>query len=290
MSKVFYHAADFDGIASAAILRWVPGSLAQRVDGAEFVAINYGDRFPWEKIESGEAVTMVDFSLQPFSEMMRLDQRADLFWIDHHGTAIEAAIRAKAAIYGLQREGYGGCELTWECCFPGAPLRRPIYLLGRYDVWDHKDPDTLPFQYGLRSKGWAMDPCAVDWKSLLLVDSVTSDIIASGRNILAYVTSQNAIAAKGLCFSHILPIPGSPNGLACIAANVGHVSSKFFESVWNDEYDAMLTFVFRTGQWHCSLYAIDPEIDVGEIAAQFGGGGHRGAAGFQTQTLAELGL
>ena len=33
------------------------------------------------------------------------------------------------------------------------------------------------------------------------------------------------------------------------------------------------------GVWKCSLRAKDKEIDVGEIAQRFGGGGHRGAAG-----------
>jgi nanoRNase/pAp phosphatase (c-di-AMP/oligoRNAs hydrolase) len=48
----------------------------------------------------------------------------------------------------------------------------------------------------------------------------------------------------------------------------------------------MVTFVRRVDKlWNVSLYSTKPEIDCGEIAKSFGGGGHKGAAGFQGKEL-----
>ena len=47
----------------------------------------------------------------------------------------------------------------------------------------------------------------------------------------------------------------------------------------------MLTFGWRKGQWAVSLYSSNADIDVSKIAKAKGGGGHKGAAGFQCKTL-----
>lgn len=53
-----------------------------------------------------------------------------------------------------------------------------------------------------------------------------------------------------------------------------------------EPYDLMITFVRRKDKlWNVSLYSTKPEIDCGEIAKSFGGGGHKGAAGFQVKEL-----
>ena len=59
-----------------------------------------------------------------------------------------------------------------------------------------------------------------------------------------------------------------------------------FSSIWNPEkYDAMLTFGYRKGQWTVSLYSDRDDVDVSVIAKNRGGGGHKGASGFQCKEL-----
>jgi nanoRNase/pAp phosphatase (c-di-AMP/oligoRNAs hydrolase) len=63
-------------------------------------------------------------------------------------------------------------------------------------------------------------------------------------------------------------------------------NSQTFDSVWDPEkYDAMLTFGWRRGQWTVSLYSVKQDVDVSEVAVKHGGGGHKGAAGFQCTEL-----
>jgi len=80
--KCFYHSADLDGHCSGAIVKHFNPEC-------EMFPINYGQTFPWEKIQEDEWIYMVDFSLQPFEDMVKLNQSCNLVWIDHHATAIE---------------------------------------------------------------------------------------------------------------------------------------------------------------------------------------------------------
>jgi hypothetical protein len=53
-----------------------------------------------------------------------------------------------------------------------------------------------------------------------------------------------------------------------------------------EPYDIMITFCRSPDKmWNVSLYSTKPEIDCGAIAKSFGGGGHRGASGFQCKEL-----
>lgn len=95
-----------------------------------------------------------------------------------------------------------------------------------------------------------------------------------------------------------------------IAVNLGHTNSKVFDSVWRkpctycvgmggkedcpkcrdtyfiEPYDLMITFCRRKDKlWNVSLYSTKPDIDCGAIAKSFGGGGHKGAAGFRCKDL-----
>jgi oligoribonuclease NrnB/cAMP/cGMP phosphodiesterase (DHH superfamily) len=46
-------------------------------------------------IGSQETVFMVDFSIQPFDIMLKLNNACKLIWIDHHNSAIEESMKTK---------------------------------------------------------------------------------------------------------------------------------------------------------------------------------------------------
>lgn len=274
--KCFYHKADLDGQCSGAIVKL-------KYPECEMFGIDYGDDFPWDKIQPDETVYMVDFSLQPFDQMVKLNVLANLIWIDHHKTAIEEWEKSDSSeIKGLQFEGEAGCELTWEYLHPHKKMPKAVELLGRYDVWDHRDPEVLPFQYGMRLQDWQPVNKYALWKWGILFRSITfvTSILREGNIIYRYKKQQNKTYAKACSFETDI------DGLKVIAANAQLVNSKLFDSVWDDtRHDAMLTFGWRKGRWSVSLYTSKPGIDVGAIAKARGGGGHAGAAGFQCSEL-----
>lgn len=61
------------------------------------------------------------------------------------------------------------------------------------------------------------------------------------------------------------------------------VSSDDFASINTDEYDLLIGFSFDGYRWSYSLRS--EKVDCSQIAKKFGGGGHRGAAGFSTTIL-----
>ena len=103
--KCFYHSADLDGHCSGAIIK-------RKYPECEMIGINYGQDFPWRSIEAKDQVFMVDFSLQPFTDMIRLQGMCNLTWVDHHQTAISDARKHNFTPDGRLAIGMAGCELT----------------------------------------------------------------------------------------------------------------------------------------------------------------------------------
>jgi len=276
--RCFYHSADLDGKCSAAIvLRAHPDAILH--------PINYGDPFPWDAIDKSDLVYMVDFALQPWSNMERLARLANLVWIDHHETAIQAFRQqtqrdgGSRLVGGATKVGDGACLLTWEHLFPDEDVPEAVRLISRWDVWDHDDDRVVHFQYGMQ--GMNNNPDARSWVHLLDDEGMlVREAIDRGRIVYQFEQQQNAQRIKALRFDTDL------SGMRCLAANVGLVSSKLFDSVWDpQQYDAMLTFHHRKGCWNVSLYSDKPSVHCGEVAKQYGGGGHKGAAGFQADAL-----
>lgn len=275
----YYHSADLDGKCSAAlILRKIPSALLCGVD--------YGRALPSEdEISDTDTVYMVDFSLQPFDRMLELNNKCNLIWIDHHKTAIEDHTTAGSPIKGLQRIGIGACALVHEYLFPGAELPYAVRLLAEYDVWNIADPNVFKFQHGMRLQ--LTEPHDTVWNTLFDRDKSTlhTMIIEDGARIIMYQRMEDKKTASSLCFPTVL------DGIPILAANRTHTNSEFFSTVdKRGHYKAVCLFGWyaATGKWKVSLYNMTPDvndIDLGAIAKKYGGGGHKGAAGFTCDVL-----
>ncbi len=76
------------------------------------------------------------------------------------------------------------------------------------------------------------------------------------------------------------------DGLRVLAVNKGLTNSTVFDSGYDPEkHDAMLSFCWYRDKWKVSLYAEKPDVDVSAICKAHGGGGHKGASGFQCDVL-----
>ena len=276
--KCFYHRADLDGQCSGAIVK-------SRFPHCEMIGIQYGDAFPWDRIEPDETVVMTDFSLS-MDEMERLSGACVLVWIDHHKSAIETA-RAKCFLAsGAQvlETGLAACELTWRWCFDTEPCQA-VFWLGRYDVWDHHNhPGALAFQYGMRNLQDTSPDNQSLWQGLFHDDVVSCGLVEriaqEGRGLLTYETRQNAKYAASCAFEVDL------DGRRAIAINKGLTNSLLFKEVYDpDRHDCMVSFVRRAKGWTVSVYSDKPAVDASAICSARGGGGHHGAAGFQCDVL-----
>ena len=55
-----------------------------------------------------------------------------------------------------------------------------------------------------------------------------------------------------------------------------------------EAYDGAACFHYANGKWNWSLYNNNGLVDCSVIAKQFGGGGHKGAAGFVLEDINEF--
>lgn len=282
MAVCIYHGVDLDGYCSGAIWR-----EAQAGHPQEMVGLNYGQAVPWELLKGAE-VALLDFCLQPFGDFVRLLQVAcSVTWIDHHKSAIMAWKKSElpsgcCPLTTSLDTTKAACELTWEFYRPESPTPRSVFLLGDYDAWRHSDEDTMRYQMGLRL--YDMDPASesamVLWRMVFDTtnyDTFYGDILSQGDTILSYQKQQNEKAAKANWF------PVSFEGKCWMAVNQGGINSTFWDAIWGEGFDGKLGFVRSKDHWTVSLYS--ETVDCSEIARRHGGGGHRGAAGFQCQEL-----
>lgn len=271
--KCFYHSVDLDGKCSAAIIK----DMYQQ---CELFPINYGQPFPIKKIKQREEVYIVDFTLQPFEQMIELEKYANLIWIDHHSSSIEESIsRNFQHIKGIRDSRLAACELVWNYIHK-SPIPPCINLLGRYDVWDLTNRDVLPFQYGMRTIN--SEPTSDIWKQVFnSSDEFIYGMISKGRVVLDYLKIDDEEYLHSFCSEIIF------EDYKCLCVNKGKTSSQLFESKWNeDTYDIMMTFCRLPSKlWTISMYTTKKHINVGRIAKKYRGGGHTQAAGFQCEDL-----
>jgi len=284
MIRVFYHSADFDGLCSGAILK-------QEHPEAIMYPIDYGQVFPWEEIKEDDTVYMVDFSLQPIDDMIKLNSMCNFIWIDHHDRTIKTAEEAGLVTKGLLDTKFSGCENTWKFLYRGViSIPMAVYLLGRYDVWDHSDSRVLPFQFGMRTQdpSW-LKPGSEHWNMLLTNDIRSKGIIAvllnNGESAREYHKATMATMMNSTSFVF------EWKNYRVLAVNNFRMSSNDYLSVFDPlKHDMMMSFSYRAeGYWTFSIRSPDDgDLDVSLLAKEMGGGGHFHAAGFHVKKLEEV--
>lgn len=107
---------------------------------------------------------------------------------------------------------------------------------------------------------------------------------ADGREYIFYPGPQFKVTPNGGC--ERVPDNVMPS-YRCICLNTPLNSSQSFDGVYDPEkHDIMVAFTMvSSGRWRVSLYSDKSTINCGDIAKVFGGGGHKGAAGFLCNTL-----
>lgn len=282
--KVFYHSRDFDGICSAAILYHKYPSEEFR--DAEYIGIDYGDLFPWDKITVNDSIVMMDYSL-PFHDMLKLREKVQRFcWIDHHRSAIDEMSTDPVLMNnlgGIRDTNFAGCELTWKFFSGTECMPEVVHMLGRYDVWKF-DERAKHFQLGMRCLPDSIrNPKDGMWWRLIYGDDGNTDdyfdlvesIVNNGKTVRAFAenNAKFTIENTGMVISY--------DGIRFLCANACNSSSTLFEFLYDpSKHDAMMSYYFRDGTWRFGLYSTKTDVNILAVAKKFGGGGHPTACGF----------
>jgi hypothetical protein len=78
-------------------------------------------------------------------------------------------------------------------------------------------------------------------------------------------------------------------GARVICLNVPYFNSESLKSKYDsNKHDIMIGFCYTGNKWSVSLRSGKEEFDVSVIAKQRGGGGHKGAAGFEVANFEDI--
>ncbi|MBO7556665.1 MAG: hypothetical protein J6T72_04645 [Alphaproteobacteria bacterium] len=265
-----YHIADHDGKGSGAVVKSV-------YPEAEFLGLNHDMDIPYEKIEEYERVVVCDFAL-PVDYMFEMSKKKDFVWIDHHVSVIEEyerkLLKGETPIKGLRKVGTAAMELCWRYFYPQKEVPLGVVLLAKNDLFDLRDERVRPFEYAMQSLG-VNAPQDEVWQKLFKGELDIDKMVEEGKRILAWINVRNYRLVRGMAFESEI------DGLKCICANMPQGYSSFFDSVpERDKYDVMINFYMnKRRKWNLSFYSDKADVDVSKLAAKFGGGGHKGAAG-----------
>lgn len=265
-----YHIADHDGKGSGAIVKRV-------FPEAELLGLNHDMEIPYDIIAQHDKIVVCDFAL-PVDFMFELSEKIDFTWIDHHASVIDQynaeILKGKKEIKGVRRVGQAAIELCWQYFYPDNPVPLGVELLAKNDLFDLRDPRVRPFEFAMQSFG-VNSPDDKIWTDLFENRLNIEAMIEEGERILSWINVRNYRLVRSMAFEAEI------DGLKCICANMPQGYSSFYDSLENREYyDVMINFYMNCKRkWNLSFYSSKKEVDVSRLAAKFGGGGHRGAAG-----------
>jgi len=288
-----YHGGCDDGFG-AALAVW-----KQWGDAVQYVPAYYGE--PLGVDCAGKNVIMVDFSLkrQPMENLGR--SAASVVVLDHHKTAQEELhpwtigdenvdLGAKLEQVGTnlalnQMEGVlpilayfcmnkSGARMAWEFCLPRVPIPALIAAVEDRDLWRFHIPSTKYVSAALRTLPHDFSL----WNGLTYGDLGT--LIIEGVAVLRGHTKNISEFVKHRYWTdvggHKVPVVNVPYHYASDTANeiLAVEPTAPFAACWFRRSDGRV-------QW--SLRSEDSRVDVSEVAAKMGGGGHRNAAGFEQE-------
>lgn len=269
-----YHGNCADGFGAAWVVRKALGS------DVEFHAARYGDPAP---DVTGKNVIIVDFSYKYDVLVALADRAASVLVIDHHKTAMADLVNVPLAeldyevhtqnsagklhaLFDLNRSGAG---LAWDFFFPAQPRPPLINHIEDRDLWQFKLGGTRTIMADLFS--YPQDFAIWD---LLFADDINAlrlDGVAINRQHQKTVTDLvHATKRRMLIGGHDVPVANLPYMFASDAGAL-MAEGELFAASYFDTSDGR----------NFSLRSTDAGMDVSEIAKQYGGGGHRNAAGFK---------
>ena len=253
---VLYHGHCADGFGGA-YAAW-----KRLRDGAEYVPVQYGNPMP--SLPDGARVYIIDFSYRR-PEMLALKERCpDLTVLDHHKTAQAELDGLEFAIFDMDKSG---AMLAWEHFHPGRPAPALIRYVQDRDLWRW----ALPASREVSAALWSYPQDFWVWERLSV-----AKLAKEGAAILRYMQQQTEMICSQAREQEI-------GGYRVPVVNATSLWSEVGEELIRRYPEAPFAAAYyetATGLRKWSLRSRG-EFDVSEVARQFGGGGHRNAAGFE---------
>ena len=247
-------------------------------DTAEYLPVDHGDPPP-EGLE-GRDVYLVDFCYNEPEYMHQLqDMTRKLVVLDHHESVKDMVERVPEHIYDAERSG---ATIAWAYFQPDAPMPSLLKYLEDGDLYRHALSETedifsylvlLPYDF-------------LAWDDL--VKGLDDPARRAGLLEKAHVCTEyfEALAAMSAANARKVRFEGHE---VLFAATHPYITmkSRVGALLYAKQPPFALVVTAHPDGFGVSIRG-DGSVDVGAIAAKYGGGGHRGSAGFFVKNAAVM--
>lgn len=277
-----YHGHCADGFSGA----WIVNKWAQKHGHVvEFFGATYGDLDARPPINMRHVI-MVDFSY-PAEEMIKISGFSkSITVLDHHKTAesnmkeIEGKLECEEEIiFDMNRSG---CKIAWDYFFPNETAPLVLNHVEDRDLWRFALTNTKAISSSVFSYEYTFE----NWDKLMDSKNYT-DLVVQGEAITRKHTKDIHELYNSVVFLTEMEVDGKLYTIP--VGNVPYTYSSELGHYMLEKNDSAPFAVCYTqtkqNQFKFSLRSMDDREDVSLIAKTFGGGGHRNAAGFETEVL-----
>jgi nanoRNase/pAp phosphatase (c-di-AMP/oligoRNAs hydrolase) len=262
---VIYHADCLDGLGAA----W--SAFCKLGTHARYIPAHHGEAIPY--FESGATLYILDFSYSPQLLVDAAAKAGQIILIDHHITAMEQCadfFKQQPCPENLSLNfdmSRSGCILTWQYFFHNVKPDKILLHIEDRDLWRFKLEGTREITTALYER------THLDFTEIGTID--LAELLVIGRIQVEQFTGMVKRIAKAAHNVSIKDQVGlAVNSPSLFSSDLGHLlAEKSGTFGMTYQYDG------RKMQWFYSLRSIG-DYDVGHLAVEFGGGGHKNAAGF----------
>lgn len=270
---IIFHANCMDG-AGAAWAYWFNKEATNHTDFDVYFPMQYGDMLP-NYIGESTNVIFLDFSI-------KLDEMKDLCTkcrsvtvIDHHESS-KVLEQIKDDKFIFIHSSHSGAVLTW-LTYSRDSVPYFLKLIEDRDTWAFTLVDAKPFHAAVSAEMVGQHNSFKSMNKFLSAKTV-DEYIETGK---AMLLQRNAIIESSMPYVEVFTlIDGTPamlvNSLHILASDTAEQIKKTFSMV-----EAYGTYHLYGGFLSVSIRSDGEEVDVSKIAEQYGGGGHKAAAGFK---------
>jgi oligoribonuclease NrnB/cAMP/cGMP phosphodiesterase (DHH superfamily) len=271
VNLIIYHESCVDGWLAAYLMFRSRKEFFPN-DETTMLSAQYGDDPPC--FPPGANVYILDFSY-PRDVMVDINARAGkVVVLDHHKTAEKECKGLDFCTFDMTKSG---AMLTWEYLvgegylpdIPGTRLNPNFivqYVQDR-DLWEWKLPDSKEVNAALRSYRYSIE----DWDKL--IHTSKEWLISEGRALLRY---RSQMVETHVNRAKEIELAGHKILAVCCTTDI--VSEVAGELAKNRDFGVCY---FDIPGYRVYSLRSRGDFDVAEFAKKFGGGGHKGAAGFR---------
>lgn len=294
------HHNDDDGLCGGATIYNFLMEIDVAKDRIVSVCTDYSEGTMMKKVlEKGDIFDMIfivdiSFKLDTIYELKLLSEMSNsiVVWLDHHTSSanvVEAIYKDPTIFPDYNKkiiadidESRCGALIAFNLFFINEVIPEIIRLIDDYDRWIFSFNSTEPFHYGFHNHFKLLeDISSSDWKDIIHGEHENvHDIVNIGETILNDRINEFKNIRDLSMFTRTITI----NGIDYVAAFINNTSgsSLLFGEEVNNVDIAIKFFLTNELVYKYTISTTKDSIKCNEIAGYFGGGGHKGVAGFRS--------